>query len=269
MRSRRKKFFLAIFFLGVILALIAAKKNINIDLLEVKEVAIIIKESSCVTEDQVREVVDLAGKNIWSFKDEDIASRTKLKYPCVKEVLLEKQFPSNVKVVIQGRVPKVKVASFEGVLDLKTLEASPSSTSAILNWSFPSVVKDSFLVDETGFLFGSSGEAALPMLFIEESLNIGKSIDSTTFSKITEIVNKIGEIRDSRGTRGKVVGSDLLIDGKPRVAFSLDRDIFRSLASLQLILNKAKIDGNELEVIDLRFDKPVVMYTPKKSKIQK
>ena len=49
-----------------------------------------------------------------------------------------------------------------------------------------------------------------------------------------------------------------------KVIFRLKNEVDIQLASLQLILDKAKIDEKELEFIDLRFDKPVVRYAPKK-----
>ncbi|MBI4038755.1 hypothetical protein HY384_02235 [Candidatus Daviesbacteria bacterium] len=51
----------------------------------------------------------------------------------------------------------------------------------------------------------------------------------------------------------------------PRIIFRLSNSLDVQLASLQLILGKAKIDGSRLEFIDLRFDKPVLKFTPKES----
>ena len=51
----------------------------------------------------------------------------------------------------------------------------------------------------------------------------------------------------------------------PKVFFRLDNEIDLQLASLQLILEKAKIDERILEFIDLRFDKPIVRFAPKKT----
>jgi hypothetical protein len=36
----------------------------------------------------------------------------------------------------------------------------------------------------------------------------------------------------------------------------------RQVASLQLILHKAKIESALMESVDLRFDRPVVIYSP-------
>ncbi|KKS13713.1 MAG: hypothetical protein UU67_C0020G0034, partial [Candidatus Daviesbacteria bacterium GW2011_GWB1_41_5] len=56
----------------------------------------------------------------------------------------------------------------------------------------------------------------------------------------------------------------LIIFAQYKVILSLQKDIPLQLASLQLITEKAKIDGRLIEVVDTRFNKPVVVYAPKK-----
>ena len=51
----------------------------------------------------------------------------------------------------------------------------------------------------------------------------------------------------------------------PKVIFRLDQRIDVQIASLQLILEKAKMYSESLEFIDLRFDKPIVKFAPKKN----
>jgi len=64
--------------------------------------------------------------------------------------------------------------------------------------------------------------------------------------------------------RVKIVGQYLMTDSSAGIALNLESDIKRQLASLQLILSKSKIEQREVSSIDLRFAKPVVVYSPKK-----
>lgn len=52
--------------------------------------------------------------------------------------------------------------------------------------------------------------------------------------------------------------NDLLVEGTYKIYFSLEKNIDFQLASLQLILNKAKIESDKVEYIDLRFERPVI-----------
>ena len=67
-----------------------------------------------------------------------------------------------------------------------------------------------------------------------------------------------------------VVGNRLIVDSEPRVTFALNKEISRQSASLQLILRQAKMnldpdkpDSRSVESVDLRFDRPVVVYSKK------
>ena len=55
----------------------------------------------------------------------------------------------------------------------------------------------------------------------------------------------------------------LVTETIPKMIFKLD-NVDSQLASLQLILSEAKIESKELEIIDLRFDKPVIKFAPEK-----
>ena len=68
-----------------------------------------------------------------------------------------------------------------------------------------------------------------------------------------------------------IVGDKLIIDTKPRLIFSLDKRLDYQTTSLQLILAQAKMNSDPsspgsalIESVDLRFNKPVVVYSKKK-----
>ena len=48
--------------------------------------------------------------------------------------------------------------------------------------------------------------------------------------------------------------------GNLTVFFSLDKDLFSQVISLQFILSRSKIEGRLPRLVDLRFNKPVISY---------
>lgn len=48
--------------------------------------------------------------------------------------------------------------------------------------------------------------------------------------------------------------------GNLTVFFSLDKDLFSQVISLQFILSRSKIEGKLPKLVDLRFRKPVISY---------
>ena len=66
-------------------------------------------------------------------------------------------------------------------------------------------------------------------------------------------------------TEASIFEDVLMNNTAPKIIFKLRNDIDKQIASLQLILEKAKMETSKLEFIDLRFDKPIVRIAPKKN----
>jgi hypothetical protein len=57
-------------------------------------------------------------------------------------------------------------------------------------------------------------------------------------------------------------GTMIIVDVQEmKVILNLKGEYLKQLASLQLILQKNKIDSKRIESVDLRFAKPVVIYS--------
>ncbi len=106
-------------------------------------------------------------------------------------------------------------------------------------------------VDSEGAVLGDTDLPDLPKIY-------SQYIDGSDIKNTLKIIDKI----TSSGFSVKVIKIDppknLLIEGIYKVYFSLDKNIDIQLASLQLILNQAKIDSEKVDYIDLRFEKPVI-----------
>lgn len=120
------------------------------------------------------------------------------------------------------------------------------------------IVKDAteegFLLDEEGVLFSGTASATLKIYSAEKNIN---------FKSILAILNKI-KIFGIEVGEVVVAANNLMINSMPKIVLDLDKDHNMQTASLQLILQQAKIDEEAAEFIDLRFDKPVVRFAPKK-----
>lgn len=114
--------------------------------------------------------------------------------------------------------------------------------------------REAFLLDEEGVLFSGTTSATLKIYSSEKNIN---------FKNILAILNKI-KIFGIEVGETVVAQNSLTINSMPKIVLDLDRDLSLQIASLQLILQQAKIDGEAAEFIDLRFDKPVVRFAPKK-----
>lgn len=220
---------------------------------------------SCVTSEQLEQESRLKGQLFFQADIQTQANKLSEKYVCIDRIEVRKQFPSTIVFQVEGRIPFIKVASFiPQPIALDVLESTPSSAAALINWSMPATPSgESLISDQKGVIFTLMDDPSLPYLFWpEDNLEVGKKLDPHVFDALAQIVPKLKEL----GNPVSVVKREemyLVAWARERLAFRLgDQKV--PLASLQLILQKAKIDGKTMNIIDLRFDKPVVVYSQKK-----
>jgi len=221
-----------------------------------------IKNAQCVNEQNIKSDLNLLGKNILFFDEYEASRKLTVKYPCIKNIDFKRQLSKEIKVFISGRNPFLSVAPLtkSPLSSLDNLEATPSSSTAFLDWSLPSQEREQLTVDETGVVFDCGDNSDLPLIFLpDENLKIGQKLDDSLFIKISEIVTKLTQFQ-IQNFHAKVENHDLVIQTSPQLVFALDKDALKQLASLQLILAKAKMNETMIKSIDLRFDKPVVVY---------
>lgn len=237
------------------------------NLLSVQKIEVDISQINCTNEQDIKAQLNLIGKNIITIDEEKIRSDLMKKNICIKEVVIKKQIPYSIKLTISGRVPLARLASFipaQG-LDLGNLESTPSSQAALLDWNFPNLNSSKFfLADENGFVFDENERLDLPALFLTTSqFFLSQQLDSEKFKSFEKVTDKLKNLNEPV-IQAKIEDENLLIQSNQKIVFALDRDLFEQLGSLQLILQKAKIDEKMPEVIDLRFDRPVIVYSSNK-----
>lgn len=227
---------------------------------------ILTNKASCVTEQELVKELRKTGSNILLLDRRSVILKIKDKYPCIKDLNISYKFFNNLAVETESRVGKYRVTSFAPAsLLLDSFEASPSSSSALLDWNLP-VKEDNnitFLLDDQGVVFTNSTDNILPLIYVLDPLKIGSKLTQDIVTKLDEVSKRLS-VMEIPFEIAKIAGDTLMINSTPKLVFSLSNDILTQLYSLQLILNKSKIDSREVELIDLRFSKPVVVYSSKK-----
>ncbi len=214
---------------------------------------------NCVSADQLKKESKLLGVNIFFVDRLSNVKNIKAGFICIKEIKLTKNFPDKVNLDVMGRESRVRLLVLNKM----------ATTSAILeNISTPSakIVQTAYLADEETIFAKEINQDSDSQIYLPGlDLSLGKKIGET-IKKSISILEKLKTFGLSTQTT-QLVNEFLIIfpsESQPRIIFSLEKDNNLQLASLQLILEKAKIDKESMEFIDLRFDKPIVRFAPKK-----
>lgn len=240
---------------------------------------------NCTNSEEIKGLLHRKSLNYFYFKAQSLEEELRKKFLCIGKIESELSYPDKLKLKIAGRVGKFIVTSINPnietnpqiILSLDQMNATQSTTEAfppkVLNQILDSYKDASasamYLADEEGMVFEEvfSDTAFLKLAIFSIDIKIGQKIPNDFIKKTSEIVEKL-KITDLALDNLIIVGDRLIIDSKPRITFSLDKDINRQSASLQLILRQAKMnldperrDTRSVESIDLRFDRPVVMYS--------
>lgn len=242
---------------------------------------------NCTIEPEIIGFLQSLNLNYFNFKKELVEQKLLQKFFCIGRINQELSYPDKLKLKLTGRESKFVVRPIKTtlqtnpsiVLNLDQLNATQSTSTAFPPKVMDQIMKTNsdasssamFLVDEEGMVFEeASSDVGLTKLSIFESdLRLGQKIADNLVKKVSEVNTKLKELEDFGGNF-IVVGDKLITDDKPRITFSLNRDIGRQSASLQLILRQAKMnldpksgESKPIESIDLRFDRPVVVYGKK------
>ncbi|MCL5410107.1 MAG: FtsQ-type POTRA domain-containing protein [Patescibacteria group bacterium] len=243
------------------------------DLLKINKISYSLSGASCVSQSRLEQELKLNNSSFFGIDRKKLEEKIIQKYPCVKDAVVTTTFPSSMQISLTAREPFVCVKSLPNnqKLDLRVIEASPSSSSALLNWEVPTYSTSQCLIaDRTGKIFTQQDGSNLNTLFLDQgNLVIGQQLDAKLFGNLAIISEQLVNLHNNTPDNNqplvvfKVGYSVLQVLHKPRLVFSLNKDIFRQLAYLQLPFQLPKIDQKGLDTVDLRFDKPVITYSTK------
>lgn len=195
-----------------------------------------IENTDCLSENFIEKTAVL-NKNIFLTSTDKIKSDLKNKYPCIADVEVKKIYPSTI---------SVKVIKVKTVLKIDGSDLALSENNIVIK---------------------NNGSDITPVLFSPQGITFteGQKVTDKTILFITSLAADIQKsdflISNIRLVEG---GSIALYSRDESVAiFTQTKDAREQVDSLQAILAKAKIDSSKIEKIDLRFDKPILVFKQK------
>lgn len=234
----------------------------KVKLWSVREWEVGSDRADCIASQKAKEKLMSGEENIFQvlWKKEEKLIWLRQEYPCIKKITLQYRFPQKIRAEITSRTPFIEIFPYP-VPPTLSQEATPSTSAAFLDWSFPSSSDSGYISDEEGVIFKKSQGENLPVLFLpNETLQLGQFPERSLFNHVRTIFIKLLPLGID-GVKGKVIAQYLVVGGQIKMVFDLKKDVERQLTSLQLILHQSKIDEKKLERVDLRFDRPVVVYS--------
>lgn len=244
---------------------------------QINSVTVEVFKVDCVSIDQLKKELNLKGKNFFVQNSEQIKERIQSRHVCISDVNLSYKLPNKLEIKVIGREPKILLK--ERVFK----EASSSSIQKDLDTETESSSDSGLYVsDRNGFIYSKTDAFLdLPLIeVVEQDLEIKKSFPNIASNSI-DVLEKLKDM-SLIATNIMVYNNSLEIGSHPKLKFTLNGDLDRQIASLQLILQKAKMklrfspnemkltqdseEKKEIEMVDLRFDKPVIVYTQKNVK---
>lgn len=241
------------------------------DFFRVKYFEISQEKINCINTGQLKaELIDKE-YNLFLLTETEIKNNFQQRFLCLSSVNLKKSFPDKAFVHLIGREAMAVISSYEKEASVSAYilpvanDATPSATATSSAFLDLSKGEERYLVDKDGVVFSKTSQMEnLPTIFLPSKISLGKKISEAQILKTLEVVNKLTSfnllLKDLR-----IVGQDtLFVNSNPFLVFNLEKDIKVQLASLQLILDKAKMNEESIEFIDLRFDKPIIRIASKK-----
>lgn len=212
--------------------------------------------SQCATDDRIKDAAGVWGKSFFTINKADISQKILDKFIALASVEVKKDWPDKLTLIAECRKPLVQIvkASFSG--------SNLQETSNAAGVTIPDNVGTVLLSDARGTIFKSQPnlDLSLPVFLIAEELSVGSKLDSIAQRVAIDAV-------ETSQQEGFFSQSVVFFDDLIQVNFSNGTILKMTKASspnklsdLDLILKKIKLDGRQVRQIDLRFDKPIIVY---------
>lgn len=278
--TKSKSYKKLILFPGLLLILIVLILGfLKYSPLKIKDVEVKADRVDCANSEELKTTTNLLGQNILLIDKTSLEKKLKGKYLCVRKIKIEKNLPSKIILSVSGRQPAAILVQSKEKIEISTssgetsLSAEQASSSAMFNFGNevpkePSVHflagEDQFLIDDEGVIFSKEGGSAPKIYFEGISLTVGKKLEEGIVTNTLKILDRV-KVFGVEVSEAKIYSQNtLLVNSTPKMIFSLNLNLDLQLAALQLLLEQAKINEENMEFVDLRFEKPIVKYAPKK-----
>ncbi len=197
----------------------------------VREVNLEDKEA-CLSRDSVRN--QYIGKNLLTVNAQKEEKAQKQKNSCVEGITVTRKFPGTLQISVKSKLP---VAKIDGTDLLSTAD---------------------------GLVIKKQITANIPTIYLSNAKELKEN------STITEPAAKFALEISSNLLKSDYTPASVRIMGGGDIAvystggiialFTTRKAASQQVDSLQSIMTKAKIDASKIEKLDLRFDKPTVVF---------
>ena len=221
---------------GLILAVILFFIVFKGDFFIIKKLECRVDENWC-RPDEEKYFLSVLGQNIFTVKITEKLSSLGEEGAYLKDLRIERRLPDKVIVQLKKRSAVAQAAH-----DYNSY----------------------YIFDETGTIFSQTEkDSSLPVVLLFTEFPLKKGIKSSDLEQIYQLIKYLRQY--GIAVSDYILGSDYSLSIKTNdleVLFSLDKDIKKQVASLQVILSRSKIEGKVLNRLDLRFEKPVAVFKP-------
>jgi len=225
------------------------------DFWRVKKIDCQFNQLDC-NEEITNKISELAlNKNLLFFPRQTVINKIKENLPQVETVKIKKIIPNKLLFELSSRKPVIALA-------VELSSETEATTSAKPQFSLTGVY---YLVDEQGVVVKKVEENQnLPLILFKSDLQFknGQKINQEEMLKTIEIILgmklRLLEPKVSRINNFQEI--EIWLEDGALTLFNGEKDIQSQLDSLQFISSRSKIEGKQIKKIDLRFDKPVIVY---------
>jgi cell division septal protein FtsQ len=207
--------------LGIFLSPLFSIKNVQV-----------ATDNKCVTPNFVKNA-DVVGQNLLTFSAENLINKLKKQYSCVQSVKVQKNFPGSLKVIILSSLPLAKIDGTNLIISGQNSVTSGSGTD-------------------------------LPVVFLpyQIPLKIGSVVADVQLIYVLKILNQLKDTDFIVSSARVVDQGNIIVYNRENVLaiFSSAQDLSVQISSLQEVIAKSKIDATKIQKIDLRFNKPIIVF---------
>lgn len=225
----------------------------------------LVKKIDCQIDDQDcpaeiwNKITDLSlRKNIIFFPRQLVKAKILEDYSEIDYLKIKKKLPQTLLFELKSRKPVIALG-IELPIDQ---EATPSSEIKKPEFS---LTGNFYLIDKKGVVVRKGNQSQnLPLILIKNdpNLKVGDQLSQEEIKKVMEILLEIRMhlLEPKIAKVGSLRKIEIWLKDETLVLMSAKKPIDSQLDSLQLIHSRAKIEGKQVKKIDLRFDKPVIVY---------
>lgn len=228
------------------------------DVFTIKKIEVKNDRANCINEDILISKSTILGKNFFLIDEKKTTEILKGSFICILNINYSKNLPNKVTLNVIGRKSVAVISSF------KDLQASASALIEDIATPSAVFVDETYLVDRQGVVFSKGNIPSLPHIsIIGQDLAVGINFGNDYLNKTLKILPELKQL-NIKSNQMFIFNNLFISKGHLKIVFDLRANVDVQIASLQLIVQKAKMDSAVLEFIDLRFDKPIVKFAPKK-----